>query len=183
MPTWAFCLQDSFGEADLCWPEISPSSHLHGIIPEVSQPELNYLCTTTSPVSLTSQGCLRQPGRIPQVRPLRKSWVPTGLVSGEHSTCGCHCVQAPGADTASLPRAELQQHYQHRSGTSSPWRAREGQCSPGELHWGPHRAGAGGQLRVSCCQVQEPGAGQRSCAPGHGHPEAPAACCKARPLF
>lgn len=44
-----FAYKILLGEVGSCWPETSPTSHLHGIIPEISQPELNYLCTTTSP--------------------------------------------------------------------------------------------------------------------------------------
>lgn len=83
---------------------------------------------------------------------------------------------------ASLPRAELQQCSQCsqcRSVTSATGRLREGQCSPEKGHWG---AGDSSEW-AAATQLQEPGAGQRSCAPGHGHPGAPEACCKAWPLL
>lgn len=145
-----FAYKILLGEADSCWPEISPNSHLRGIIPEVSQPKLNYLCTTTSPPLAwhLRDATGSWPGRIPRERPLRKSWGHTGLVSAEQ--LNVWLPLSPGPDIGSLPRAEPQQLYQCRSVTCCHW---EGQGGPVLPRGAPLRAPQGrgwGLLSLRC---------------------------------
>lgn len=101
------------------------------------------------------------------------------------STCDCYCVQAPGPNTASLPRAELQQHYPVQvsyfltlGGQGGPVLPRGAPLrAPRSRGWGAAQTGL---LSHRCRSL---GLGREDASRGHGRPEAPEACCKALPLF
>lgn len=98
------------------------------------------------------------------------------LLLVSNPTCGYHRVQPPCPElsSSSVPSVPSAGQLPLPLGGSGRASAPQGRAT--EQGWG--------QLRVAAVtQLQEPGAGQRSCAPGLGHPGAPEACCKAWPLL